>query len=145
MEKIKINLPDSFDFETEIPVLIEHMNHGNHLGNESYISITNEARVRFFKLLGIDDFDIGDNISILISTIVVNFLQQVYHGEILKVKVALTGYKSSEFEMIYQMSKGKDNLEVARVLVRLLCFDKENDKVVNVPESFIKKINDFKI
>ena len=142
MEKIKINLPGHYNFETEIPVLIQHMNHGNHLGNESYLSITNEARVRFFKALGVHDLDIGENISIVISSTIVKYMQQVYYGETLKVQIAFTGYEKSEFELIFKMSKKKDGSEVARMLARLVCIENENNKVVDVPGSFLGKINE---
>ena len=47
MARIKIDLPESFTFSTEIPIYIGHINYGHHLDNAALISLVSEARVRY--------------------------------------------------------------------------------------------------
>jgi len=47
MSRVVIALPNEFSFSTELDVRIQHINRGNHLGNDSLITFLNEARVRF--------------------------------------------------------------------------------------------------
>ena len=47
MPRIRIDLPEHFNFVTEISVLIGHVNYGNHLDNALLLSLVSEARVRF--------------------------------------------------------------------------------------------------
>jgi len=47
--RIKLELPEIMVFSTEIPVRITDINYGGHLGNDSILSIVQEARVRFLN------------------------------------------------------------------------------------------------
>ena len=49
MPRIKLELPEKLVFSTEIPVRITDINYGGHLGNDSILSIVQEARVRFLN------------------------------------------------------------------------------------------------
>jgi hypothetical protein len=39
MARVKIDLPDKFIFKTEIPIRINDINYGGHLGNDAVLSI----------------------------------------------------------------------------------------------------------
>ena len=52
MARIRIELPDRFAFSTDIPLLMSHINYGNHLDNAQLLGIVSEARVRFLKSMG---------------------------------------------------------------------------------------------
>ena len=52
MTRIKIELPETYLFSTEIPVRITDLNYGNHLGNDAILSLLHEARVRFLAYYG---------------------------------------------------------------------------------------------
>ena len=58
MARIKINIPPGFITTLSIPVRITDLNYGNHLGNDSLVSILHEARVQWLKLNGYTELDI---------------------------------------------------------------------------------------
>ncbi len=47
MERLSINLPEKFDFTTEIQVQLKDLNFVDHVGNNSLISYVNEISIRF--------------------------------------------------------------------------------------------------
>ena len=46
MARIKLTLPENFNFSTNIEVRITDINYGGHLGNDSVLEIIHEARIR---------------------------------------------------------------------------------------------------
>ena len=48
MARIQIELPEQFNFSTDITLYGSHMNYGGHLDNALLLTVVSEARVRFF-------------------------------------------------------------------------------------------------
>ena len=46
MARVKLELPAQFNFRTNIPIRIQDLNYGNHVGNDAILSIMHEARLR---------------------------------------------------------------------------------------------------
>lgn len=57
-ERIRISLPETFPFQTEIPIRVTDLNYGNHLGNDSVLTLIHEARVCFLTHHKWSEFDI---------------------------------------------------------------------------------------
>ena len=55
--RIQLQLPDTFTFQTEIPVRITDINYGNHLGNDAILSMMHEVRVQFLQNLGYSELE----------------------------------------------------------------------------------------
>ena len=49
MARIKIEIPGNPIYRVSVPVRITDINYGNHLGNDSMVSIIHEARMSFLK------------------------------------------------------------------------------------------------
>ena len=58
MARIKLHMPETYLFSTNIDVRITDLNYGNHLANDSLLSIIHEARVRFLNHFGYTELDI---------------------------------------------------------------------------------------
>jgi acyl-CoA thioester hydrolase len=53
-------------FFTEIAVTIDQVNYAGHVGVDAYLAIVHEARIRWLKLHGLSEVNLGDNINYLI-------------------------------------------------------------------------------
>jgi 4-hydroxybenzoyl-CoA thioesterase len=82
MARIKIELPDTFLFQTTLPIYISHINYGNHLDNAALLTLVSEARMRFFKHLGFSEGDI-DGAGIIVADAAVQYRAEAFHGETL--------------------------------------------------------------
>ena len=54
MSRIEIQLPENFIFQTEIAVRVSDLNYGNHVGNDSILTLMQEARTLFYRSMGFE-------------------------------------------------------------------------------------------
>lgn len=47
MARVKLNIPENIISVIIIPVRINDINYGNHVGNDAFVSIIHEARVQW--------------------------------------------------------------------------------------------------
>ncbi|NIQ39755.1 MAG: thioesterase [Proteobacteria bacterium] len=135
MGRIRLELPKGFEFSTEIPVRINDINYGGHLGNDSLLSLTNEARLRFLKHNGFSESNI-DGVSLIMIDAVLVYKSVGFYGDILKVEVAMDNMTGYGFDLIYRITKRETGKEIARVKTGLAFFDYKRNTVVRVPERF---------
>lgn len=107
MSRLKIEIPDEFIFSTEIPVLIEHINYGAHLGNDSYLSILHEARIRFLESLGVSELSISGTIGIVLTDSYIGYKKEAHRGDILKVYVTIQNISRLECDFYYKITSVK--------------------------------------
>ena len=86
MARIEIKMPDSFVFETELTIRITEINYGNHVGNDTFVSLLHEARLRFFIHLGYSELDVEGK-GIIMSDLAVVYKSQSCYGDRLKFEV----------------------------------------------------------
>ena len=113
---------------------IAYINYGDHLGNDSFISILHEARLRFLKSIGCTERNI-DGKSLIQKNLSVEYLKQVFHGDCLTVELSIEKPNKASINIIYNMfnSNGEHVLS-ARTLI--VFFDYQNQKIVRTPSLF---------
>ncbi len=137
MSRIKIELPNHFHFKTEIPIRVNDINYGGHLGNDSLLSIIQEARVRFLNSIGSTELNFF-GVAMIMSDAAVVYKSEGFYGEILVVEIAVAEISRVGFELLYKISESKTNREVAIAKTGMISFDYKNRKVVSVPDEFKK-------
>ncbi len=135
MARVKIDLPEKFDFTTTIPVRIGDVNYGGHLGNDAVLSIMHEARIRMLAAHKLTELDIGGASIIMADTAIV-YRSEGFYGDELAIDVAVTSFSSAGFDMVYRITKPPGGKEVAIGKTGIVCFDYDNRKVVPVPAGF---------
>lgn len=143
MSRIKIDLPDKFIFSTEIPLRISDINYGGHLGNDSVLSIFQEARIRFLKQFGYSEIDIEGS-SIIMTDAAVQYKSQGYYGDILIVELTVDDFQKIGCDFYYRASNKTNGKIVAIGKIGIAFFNYENNKLASVPEKFIQLIEDLK-
>lgn len=143
MSRIKIDLPDKLIFSTEIPLRISDINYGGHLGNDSVLSIFQEARIRFLKQFGYSEIDIEGR-SIIMTDAAVQYKSQGYYGDILLVELTVDDFQKIGCDFYYRASNKTNGKVVAIGKTGIAFFNYENNKLTSVPEKFIQLIEDLK-
>lgn len=139
MPRIKIDLPSRFIFSTEIPIRIDDINYGSHLGHDSVLTLAHEARVRFLAAHGYTESNI-EGVGIIMGDVGITYSSEAFYGDVMKISIGIGEYGTPFFELIYVLSNEKSCEEVARVKTSLVFFDYVNRKTVRMPEEFRKKI-----
>lgn len=135
MARVHLDLPDKFDFSTEIPLRVSDINYGGHLGHDSVLSLTHEARVRLLNKYGFTEMDI-DGSGLIISDVVIVYKSEAFYGETMKIEVAAIEFSKHGCDFIYKITEKETAREVARVKTGIVFFDYSERKIAHVPEKF---------
>ena len=136
MPRIKLNLPEKFfDYPINIPVRITDINYGNHLGNDSLVSIIHEARMQFLQQFGFTEMNI-EGTGLILSDLCLEFKNESFYKDIIEVKIASGDTSRVSFELYYLLTTTRNNREItiAKAKTTMVCYDYEIRKVVAVPD-----------
>jgi YbgC/YbaW family acyl-CoA thioester hydrolase len=138
MARIKLHMPDRYQFSTSIEVRITDLNYGNHLANDSLLSIIHEARVRFLSHFGYTELDI-EATSIIMADSVIIYKSQSYYGDSLKIEIGIGEISKKSCDFYYRITKG-ENIVVALCKTAIVFFDYHTQKPALIPKAFLKRV-----
>ncbi len=144
MTRVQIELPEQFNFTTEISIRISDINYGGHAGNDSILSLAHEARVQFLKKAGYGELDM-EGIGLIISDASIEYKSELFHGEIVFVSVKATDFSKVGFDLFYKIEKEteKGKVLVARIKTGMLGYDYQKKKIAVIPEIAVKKLSEL--
>lgn len=138
MARVKLHLPHSFPFATEIPVRITDVNYGGHLGNDRVLAIIHEARVQFLQSLGFSELNVGGVGTIMVDAVLV-YKSEAFQGDMLRIDVATGEFHKFGCDVFYKLTNKATCREVARAKTGLAFFDYERRKLTTAPQVFLEK------
>lgn len=139
MPRVKIELPASWVFSTDIPVRVTDINYGNHMGNDAFLGILHEARMRWLKQYGWTEL-LFDQIGLIMVDIAVRLKSQAVYGDVLRVSLTPVDFSKLGFDLIYQAVHAGSGQEVARAQTGMVFFDYSKNKLTGMPELFRQKV-----
>ena len=135
MARVKLDLPEEFVFSTEIPLRVDDINYGGHLGHDSILSLTHEARVRLLRKYGLTEINIYGP-GLIISDAVIVYRSEAFYGETVRIEVALCDFTKYGCDFLYKLTEKETGREIARAKTGIVFFDYKERKVAFVPEKF---------
>ncbi|KPJ96549.1 MAG: thioesterase [Gammaproteobacteria bacterium SG8_11] len=135
MARIKLKLPETFHFATEIPVRISDVNYGGHVGNDSILTIIHEARVQFFRKYGYTELDV-EGLGIVLADATTQYKSQIFHGDTLRIEIAVSEFTRYGCTFNYRLISLKSGKEASLAKTTISFFDYKENKVANVPKKF---------
>ena len=139
MPRIKINLPESFLFATQIPVRITDLNYGGHVGNDAILGIIHEARLQFLKSFGYaSELDVAGTSLIMADSAIV-YKGEGFYGDIIKAEVAASDISKYGFDLVYRLSNLQTGKEIAHAKTGMVCFNYQTRKVAPMPDALKKQ------
>jgi len=142
MARVKIPLPKSFPFATEIPVRVTDINYGGHLGNDRVLALIHEARVQFLQSMGFSELDIGGVGTIMVDAVLV-YKSEAFQGDTLRIEVATGEFLKFGFDLFYRVTNKATGREVARAKTGLAYFDYGRHKLTRAPQPFLDKCGEI--
>lgn len=141
MAKIKITLPESFNFSTEIAVRIGDVNYGGHVGNDAILSIIHEARLQFLKHHSYSELDLS-GVSLIMADVGIEFKKEAFYGDTIIASVAADDFQRVSFDLIYKLEKMIDDKRVIIAIAKtgMVCFDYQNRRICAIPEEVVIKL-----
>lgn len=142
MARIKISIPENQIATVKIPVRITDINYGNHLGNDSLVSIVHEARVQWLKSNQYSELEI-EGVGLIMSDLAVEYLNESFYGDELQINIAATEITKVSFELYYTVKaiRNENTILIAKAKTGMVCYDYGNKKVAAVPEKLVSILN----
>jgi YbgC/YbaW family acyl-CoA thioester hydrolase len=141
MARSKLPLPQTFSFSTTIPIRITDLNYGNHVGNDTVLSLLHEARMQFLKSLTYTEFQLA-GVGLIMSDVTIEFKAEVFYGDVINAYVTAGEFSRVGFELYYKLMKSGTETIVAVAKTGMVCFDYEKKKVVSLPAEAAKRLRE---
>lgn len=138
MARIRLTLPQTLVFETNLKVRISDINYGGHLGNDSVLSLMHEARFQFYKHLGYTDELSIDGVGTIQADTAIQYKGEGFHGDEIQVELYLGDMTPKSMDIFYKLSK-PDGL-VALGKTGIAFYNYETQKISAMPKPIKAKL-----
>jgi len=139
MPRVNIDLPAQWSFSTDIPVRISDINYGNHVGNDAFLGIFHEARMRWLKQFGWTEL-VFDPVGLIMIDVAVRFKSEAHYGDVLTVSLAPQDWTKLGFDLVYLAVNAATGTEVARAQSGFVFFNYSKKKIAALPPEFQEKV-----
>ena len=135
MPRVKLDMPPSLPFATELDVRIGDINYGRHLGNDAALALLHEARLRFLAAHGFSEQDAGGGALIMLDAVLV-YKAQAFHGDRLRIHVGAGEFGPCGCAFFYRAARASDGAEIALARTGLAFYDYATGRVIRMPDGF---------
>lgn len=140
MSRIKLKIPDTRLFTTEITVRISDINYGNHLGNEMILSFMQETRLRFFQSLGYRDELNIEGIGTIQADAAIEYRGESFHGDVIKCSLFLGDLGRRSIDFYYVLENADNSRLIARGKTGIAFYDYKLKTTVSIPPALLEKV-----
>jgi acyl-CoA thioester hydrolase len=141
MNRLKIKLPDHFPFSTKLTIRISDLNYGGHVGNDTILSILQEARQQYLQPKGFKELDINGKGLIMVDASI-EYKKELNYADAILVSVAAIDFDKMGFDFYYKIELIQDEqfILATRAKTGMLLYDYSNKKKVPITEELIKEL-----
>lgn len=141
MNRIKITLPDSFHFSTELVIRITDLNYGGHVGNDVFLSLIHEAREQYLLSLGYKELSF-EGVGLIMADVALEYKKELSHRDRIRISVVAADLDKLGFDLFYkiEMETAEGWVLAAKAKTGMICYDYANRKKVSIPEKAAVKL-----
>lgn len=130
---------DGYRFTTRFTVRVGDINYGGHMGNDKYLLLFHDARMRYLASLGFSEANISDGVGLIMNVAHVEYKGEVFLNDELSVGVRVTDLEGLRFRMEFRVEKAEDTL-VATGYTGMVGFDYAARRPARLPDDFVKRV-----
>ncbi len=135
MARIEIQLPEKFSFQTDIVIRVSDLNYGNHVGNDSILTLMQEARTLFYRSLGFEsEVKLDGPVGQIVTDAAIVYKAESFLGDILHIEIAVGEMSKYGFDLFYRITNKATGKEVALGKTGIVCFDYQRRKIAVIPD-----------
>ena len=133
MARIKIDIPNNQLHTCEIPLRINDMNYGGHLGNDRVLTLMHEMRVDFLNKLGYRNELEIEGVGLIVGDVAIQYMQEAFFPCTLHCILSVGDITSKSFELYYTLQQATNGPVIAKGKTGMVCFDYIKRRVTNLP------------
>lgn len=122
-------------FTTTLPVRIDDINYGGHMGNDRFLAFAQQARVEWLaahNLTELDCFGVG----LILVEARVRYKAECFAGDRIEVTLTTTDWTTRGFTFEYSFNNRTSGKHAAEISTQMLMYDYQARKVATVPAEF---------
>ena len=135
MDRLNINLPEEFEFCTELEVRMADVNAGGHLGNHCLIALLNEGHLKYMQFKGFPEL-LVDGRAMINADLAVVYKSEMFYGNVLAIEVAAANFDKYGLDILYRVTNRSSGKVSAVAKMGMLFFDYAERKIAEVPQRF---------
>jgi len=143
VSRIKLEMPEIFEFSTKIDVRITDINYGNHLGNDALLSLIHEARVRYLNEINLTEMDAGGCGIIMVDSIIL-YKTEIHYGDNLTIDISVNDISGTGCDFYYRIMSEKTSKTAAQAKTGITFYNYDAKKISAVPNVFIERVKNLK-
>ncbi|BDQ10853.1 acyl-CoA thioesterase [Sediminibacterium sp. TEGAF015] len=138
MNRIKINLPEHFSFSTHLQIRVTDLNYGGHVGNDTVLSLLQEARQQFLQSRGYAELQV-ESYGLIMADAMVEYKKEMNHLDQIKIEIVATDFDKMGFDLYYKVTIQKNGEEILAVRAKtgMMLFDYQIGKKVSMTDKII--------
>jgi len=141
MARLQLTFPeDQFYYSTPMSVRVTDINAGNHLGNDSMISMISEARARFLFEFGVAETE-RDGTGIIVTDLATTYRAEAHARDQLLFEVGVMDFNKYGGDIIFRITRPRDRKLIAMAKSGFVFFNYKTSQVVMMPEDFRNKFD----
>jgi acyl-CoA thioesterase FadM len=141
MARLQLEFPeDQYYFSTPLPVRITDINSGQHLGNDSMISMISEARAQFLHEYGVVETE-RDGTGIIVTDLVTTYRAEAHARDTLLFEVGVMDFNKYGGDITFRITRPRDKTLIAMAKSGFVFFNYKTSQVVNMPTEFRDKFS----
>ena len=141
MARLQLDFPeDQYCYTTLLTVRTTDINAGNHLGNDSMISMISEARARFLFEYGAPETG-RDGIGIIVTDLATMYRAEAHARDQLLFEVGVMDFNKYGGDIIFRITRPADRKLVAMAKYGFVFFNYLTSQVVAMPDDFRAKFS----
>lgn len=138
MARVKIQMPEFFNFFCKIPVRITDINYGGHVGNDTVLSIIHEARMQFLSNSGYSEMNIA-GAALIMADVAIEYKSELFYGDVITANVTIGEISKIGFDLFYKLETIRQQPVEKQILIAnaktgMICYDYDKKKIVAIPE-----------
>lgn len=142
MNRIKIQLPSQFSFSTQMQIRVTDLNYGGHVGNDTVLSLLQEARQLFLQSRGYAELSV-ESYGLIMADAMVEYKKELNHKDLIEITLVATDFDKLGFDIYYQVSvlQNGESVLAVRAKTGMMLFDYTTKKKVSLTEKIIQKLS----
>lgn len=141
MPRLQLDFPEDVRFTCELTVRASDLNYGNHVGNDSILTLMQEGRIQFYRSLGYqNELHFEGQVGHLVADSAIVYKSEAFLGDVLSIDIAISDFNKYGFDMYYRLRNKATGKDVALGKTGMVFFDYEKRKVASIPAGFLEKV-----
>lgn len=128
-------------FQTEILIQVSDINYGGHLGNDRFLSVAQEVRVRWLRFHGWSEKDIDNSqCGFLVVEANLKYHHEVFLGQTLVAKLSIGECSKCTCILYYDFFEKESSNKVSSISTKLAFFDYSKRKIIKAPTAILNML-----